>query len=104
MKVTHREEPDRLVISIDNKQFYLYDRSVEEIGQALFQAFQCGMRDALLGIGFREIVVDAFFVSSFDFVEFDFGLPMDLKIQDLERRVMLYDGAVADSDSDSDDG
>lgn len=103
MQVTHKEEPDRLVIAIDGKQFYLYDKSVEEIGQALFQAFQAGARSAILGLGCREVVVDAFFDAYFDHVQFDFGLPMDIRIRDIERLVMLS-GATDDPDTDSTDG
>lgn len=104
MQVTHRTEKNRLIISIDSAQFYLYDRSVEEIGQAIFQAYQCGMKDAILGLGFKEVVVDAFFDATFDYVEFDFGLPMDLRARDIEEWVILNDGDTTDSDSDSDDG
>lgn len=103
MQVTHREEHDRLVISIDGKEFHLYDRSVEEIGQALFQSYQAGARSAILGLGCREVVVDAFFDSYFDNVQFDFGLPMDTRIRDIERLVMLS-GATDDPDTDSTDG
>ena len=103
MKITHREEQDRLVISIDSKSFYLYDRSVEEIGQAIFQAYQVGARDAILGLGCRDVVVEAFFDAFFSDVNFDFELPMDAKIKKIERLVML-NGAIDNSDLDSTDG
>ena len=47
--------------------------------------------------------VEAFFDSYFDNVQFDFGLPMDTRIRDIERLVMLS-GATDDSDTDSTDG
>lgn len=103
MQVTHREEQDRLVISIDGKEFHLYDRSVEEIGQALFQSYQAGARSAILGLGCREVVVEAFFDSYFDNVFFDFALPMDAKVKAIERLVIL-NGSADDPDTDSTDG
>lgn len=90
LKVWHKETKDRLVIGIDTKEFHLYDRSVEEIGQAIFQAYQSATRDTVLCLGYKEEVVDAMFEARFGHVDFTFRLPVDLRVQELEDWVTMY--------------
>lgn len=96
MKVWHKETKDRLVIGIDTKEFHMYDRSVEEIGQAIFQAYQSATRDTILCLGFKEEVVDAFFESRYGNVDFDFRLPVDIRVKEIDDWVLMY------SDKDND--
>lgn len=89
VQVKHKENGERLVISVDSHEFHMMDRSVGEIVQAVFQAYQAATRDTILRLGFREEVVDAYFDERFSEVEFDCMLPLDIRLKDIEEWVVL---------------
>lgn len=86
--VRHRETKEQLEIAIDSARFFLYDRTAEEIGSALFQAFQAGAWHALRAAGFRDDVAEAVFSDLFGRVDFDFSLPMEDRADDLAALIL----------------
>ena len=86
--VRHKETKERLEVAIDSARFFLYDRTAEEIGAALFQAFQAGAWRALQAAGFRDDVAEAVFSEMFGRVDFDFSLPLDDKTDDLAALIL----------------
>lgn len=90
MQVRHKETKDRLEVSIDSARFFLYDRSTEEIGGAIFQAYQAGARHMLDYVGFKEEVAEDLFDEYFGRVDFDFSLPADIRLQELQEWINLY--------------
>ena len=86
--VRHKETKERLEVAIDSARFFLYDRTAEEIGGALFQAFQAGAWHALRAAGFREDVREEHFGNMFRAVDFDFSLPMEDRADDLAALIL----------------
>lgn len=90
INVRHKENKKRLEVAINSSRFFLYDRTAEEIGGALFQAYQAGALHALRFAGFRDEVAEDIFAEYFGAVDFDFKIPADIRLEELEEWALMY--------------
>ena len=96
IRMTHEEDKNgNLTFTLCEHPFTVNERTMEEIGNVIFQAYQAGTMDTVLCLGYKNEVAEEIFERRFMDVEFDFEDPVDLRLQALIR--------WANSDTDEDD-